>query len=352
MSNGVTDTILKIAQKKAKFSSTDVLGEIQKPVSRQYVSRIINNFVKSGYLTKEGTTKNSLYFVKSKSIAAHISLKLVNKSLQEHEVLNNIEAKVSDLSKLPEEIKNIFQYTFTEMLNNAIEHSKSNNIEIEVFFQENNLHFIVKDSGIGVFRNIMKKFNLTSELDAIQDLIKGKTTTDRKSHTGEGIFFTSKAADVFLLESFGFCLKIDNNIDDIFIETPEPSLKGTRVEFIISMSSQKHLTNIFQQFQSSPLSLAFDKTEIKVKLYALGTVYISRSQARRLLVGLDKFKLIILDFDQVRAVGQAFADEIFRVFTNMHPEVQFKPINMNKTVDFMIKRARAESSDSKSEILN
>jgi len=70
----------------------------------------------------------------------------------------------------------------------------------------------------------------------------------------------------------------------------------------------------------------------------MGTVYISRSQARRILVGLEKFKKIILDFDRVPNAGQAFADEIFRVFQSRHPNISIEPINMSETVGFMVKR--------------
>ncbi len=78
--------------------------------------------------------------------------------------------------------------------------------------------------------------------------------------------------------------------------------------------------------------------EIKVKLYTRGLGCISRSQARCILSGLEKFKTVILDFDKVPTVGQAFADEIFRVFQAKHPEISIKPINMNETVAFMIGR--------------
>ena len=37
-------------------------------------------------------------------------------------------------------------------------------------------------------------------------------------------------------------------------------------------------------------------------------------------------------------IGQAFADEIFRVFRNKHKEITILPINMNEEVKFMIKR--------------
>ena len=91
------------------------------------------------------------------------------------------------------------------------------------------LVFFVNDFGIGVFRNVMQKQKLKSELEAIQDLLKGKTTTQPHAHSGEGIFFTSKVADIFSLESFGKKLTINNILNDIFIEEVKPSKRGTKV---------------------------------------------------------------------------------------------------------------------------
>ena len=69
--------------------------------------------------------------------------------------------------------------------------------------------------------------------------------------------------------------------------------------------------------------------------------HISRSQARRVLEGLDKFLHIILDFDGVKNIGQAFADQIFRVFKNKYPDIKITPINMNEEVSFMVNRAKS-----------
>ena len=224
------------------------------------------------------------------------------------------------------------------MLNNAIEHSKSKNIHVEVEKRTSNLVFSVNDSGIGVFRNVMQKRKLKSELEAMQDLLKGKTTTQPSAHSGEGIFFTSKVADIFSLESFGKKLTVDNVLNDVFIEETSPSRKGTKVFFQIACDSDKSLNNIFVEYQTNPGEYAFDKTEIKIKLYTIGTVHVSRSQARRVLAGLEKFRSIILDFDKVPSVGQAFADEIFRVFKAKHPDIQITPVDMNEPVEFMVKR--------------
>ncbi len=68
---------------------------------------------------------------------------------------------------------------------------------------------------------------------------------------------------------------------------------------------------------------------------------LSRSQARRLLFGLEKFRRVVLDFKKVQGVGQSFADEIFRVFHNAHPRIQIEAIHGAPSVTFMIRRATA-----------
>ena len=230
------------------------------------------------------------------------------------------------------------------MLNNAIEHSKSDKIEVEVVLENKKLRFYVNDYGIGVFRNVMKDRGLKSELEAMQDLLKGKTTTQPKSHSGEGIFFTSKAADQYELESYGYQLVVDNNINDVFFNKVKADKRGTKVSFIISTDSARHLNDVFKQYTSKVDSgSGFDKTEIKVKLYTIGGVYVSRSQARRILAGLEKFKSIILDFEKVPMVGQAFSDEVFRVFKNRHPAIKIKSANMNEAVKFMIDRVEGNN---------
>ena len=86
----------------------------------------------------------------------------------------------------------------------------------------------------------------------------------------------------------------------------------------------------------------FDKTTITVHLAKeyMGELFISRSQARRILLNAEKFRVIFLDFSEVDTIGQAFADEIFRVYKNKNPDIQIIPINANAEVEFMIKRSQ------------
>ncbi len=334
------EQILKLAEENKRITAAQIKESAG--VSRQYINVLINKLISEGKLLKGGSTSDAFYVLPKNinlvTAQTRISRRLNNHDLKEHEVLDDLTQQALFYSSLKDNIKAIFNYAFSEMLNNAIDHSKSKTIQAEVLKDKENLTFVINDVGIGVFKNVMQKRGLASELEAIQDLLKGKTTTQPQAHSGEGIFFTSKVADVFKLQSFDFELVIDNKIDDIFIIPLKPSKRGTKVIFSIALNSKTHISDTFKQFQSSPEVMAFDKTEVQIKLYTMGTIHISRSQARRVLSGLDKFSSIILDFEGVPTAGQGFSDEIFRVFQSKHPNIAIKPINMNDAVKFMIER--------------
>jgi len=346
------EKILEIARRSGKIKSRDIAEQFN--VSRQYVSMLLAQLVASSELIKVGSTR-SAYYVTPEYLRTHshaLPTRFVgrfnNKDLEEHRVLSSIEDKFPRIKELNEQVKDIFTFAFSEMLNNAIEHSQSRSIVVEVSITKDEVWFIVNDSGVGVFRNVMKKRRLKTELQAIQDLLKGKTTTIPKSHSGEGIFFTSRAADVFILDSFGYQMIVNNKTKDVSAKQVNMRKRGTRVIFRISADSHRHLSEVFKKYTNltEESDYGFDKTEIRVRLYTMGGVHISRSQARRLLHGLEKFKIVLLDFDQVSMIGQAFADEVYRVFKNKHPDIEIQEENVNEAVRFMIDRAKTEAKRS------
>ncbi|MDP2655037.1 MAG: DUF4325 domain-containing protein [bacterium] len=336
-----TDGVLKIAKLKKRLTTKDIIDAFR--VSRQYAVILVNDLVSNGKLIKVGSTNKAYYLLpefasEAGAFPEKISKRLKNTNLQEHEIYEDIQNQYPPVKQFPENVRSILNYAFSEMLNNAIEHSKSKYIEIEVSVRNRKLNFVVNDFGIGVFRNVMRQKKLNTEVEAMQDLLKGKTTTMPKSHSGQGIFFTSKAADVFTLESYGYNLIINNKTHDVSYKILPALKRGTRVGFSIDVNSPRHLSAIFRKF-SVGTEFAFNKTEIKITLYGSGDgVHVSRSQARRILEGLDKFESIILDFDKVSTIGQAFADEVFRVFKEKHPNIEIQPINMDEPVRFMVER--------------
>jgi len=335
------EIILKLASEKDVITTKDIFSKLG--ISRQAASHHLRSLVKQGLLIKRGKTIGSYYILAQKAlllVTDRVHMRLRREGLEEHGVFTTFRDQTPFMRELKENISSILFYAFSEMLNNAIEHSRSKWIEIEISRNDINLNFIISDFGIGVFRNVMNTRNLNSEIEAIQDLLKGKTTTAPHSHSGEGIFFTSKVADTFILDSFGYRLRVDNTIDDVFIEKPEKMNHGTKVEFNIALGSSRHLSEIFGRFVVNQKEPGFNKTEIKVRLFVVGDIYISRSQARRILSGLEKYETVIFDFDKVTTVGQAFADEILRVFANNHPKMNLEAINMIEPVKFMVERAR------------
>ncbi len=312
---------------------------------------LIAQLIEEKLLIRIGSTKNAFY-VLPEYTKAHPEIlpnkffkRLKNDGLEEHKILAEIEEKFPRISELKEHIRNIFTFAFSEMLNNAIEHSGSRSISVEISITDDNVWFTVNDSGVGVFRNVMQKKKLKSELEAVQDILKGKTTTIPKSHTGQGIFFTSKASDVFILDSYGEQLIVNNKIHDVAFKKIGVTKRGTRVICRIKINSHKHLSDVFKKYTNlaDESDYGFDKTEIRVKLYTAGGVNISRSQARRILHGLEKFRIIMFDFDKVPMIGQAFADEIYRVFHNKYPNIKLQETNTNEAVKFMIERAKNDA---------
>jgi len=341
--------IIQEVKEKGTIKSSDFIDRFS--VSRQYVSKLLSGLVNENLLIKIGSTRSAFYTTEeflqnNPGFTPNTYSKILNnKDLEEHIVFNDIEKQFLPIIGLSENVKSIFEYAFSEMLNNAIEHSSSKKIKVFVSLNNKILTFIVDDFGVGAFRNIMQKKHLNSEIEAIQDLLKGKTTTAPKLHSGEGIFFTSKVGDEFILDSYGYQFIANNIIKDIFIKKVKGQKQGTKIIFRININDEHHLNDIFKKYTNigKDSDYGFDKTEIRVRLYIMGGVHISRSQARRVLSGLDKFKVIVMDYERVPTVGQAFADEIYRVFKNRKPDIEIQSINMNESVKFMVERAQNEA---------
>lgn len=339
---GTKESILKMLTKRGHLSTEEIERAIS--ISRQAIHLHLKELLKEERIIKVGRTRGAYYVLNEKSALTKAFGKefkkedtLSNIDLHEDQVFHDIE-ETSIFHAIKPNVKTILAYAFTEILNNAIEHSGSKTIHYQIIRNGRTIEFTIKDHGSGVFKNIRSKFNLASDLEAIQELIKGKSTTAPEKHTGEGIFFTAKAADKFSLSSFDKSLTFDNGVDDVFVKEEKSSFQGTTVKFTIGLESAKILENIFKEYSNE--SFVFDKSKVNIKLFAGETEYMSRSQAKRLLNNLDKFAKIILDFKDIKTIGQGFADQIFRIFRLEHPEIEIETINCSDMVLMMIKHVK------------
>ncbi|MBU0546645.1 MAG: DUF4325 domain-containing protein [Patescibacteria group bacterium] len=339
----IKNIILKKITKQGKISISDIKKETG--FSSTYINRFLKELKDGGKIILIGKSNRAHYVLaESKNINPSKAILnshyiLTNKNLQEDEIFNKIKKDTGIILDLPKNIVSIIEYAFTEILNNAIDHSKSKKIDVVADRGDDFIRFNISDKGIGIFNSIIKKYNLKNELEAIQELTKGKLTTAPERHTGEGIFFTSRAVDKLIIQSSSKKLIFDNMLNDIFIKDAK-KLKGTRVIFYIGVKSKHKLENIFREYSDE--NFKFNKTKVIVKLYKIDTNYISRSQARRILMSLEKFKTIVLDFSKVDMVGQAFVDEVFRIWKKNHLNTKIQYQNANENIIFMIKRVGAE----------
>lgn len=246
------------------------------------------------------------------------------------------------LGKLPENVLSIWHYGFTEMLNNVVDHSGASYVVVAVTKTAASTTIEVYDNGIGIFKKIQAALNLDDERHAVLELAKGKFTTDPANHSGEGIFFSSRMFDEFdiLSGEVYFSHEFEKREDWILQRGPSRG-GGTLVTMKLHNHTARTMKKVFDKFTSDE-DYGFTKTVVPVKLMRYGDDnLVSRSQAKRLLGRFDRFKVVMLDFSGIASIGQAFADEVFRVFRAKHPEVELVPIHASSEVRRMISRAES-----------
>jgi hypothetical protein len=231
------------------------------------------------------------------------------------------------------------------MINNAIDHSGSS--EVQVGLRKNAIftEVSVMDNGEGIFRKIQRELNLFDPREAILELAKGKLTTSPQNHSGEGIFFTSRLVDEFEIQSGRLHFRHDQGAFDFLTERPA-DVAGTLVLMRLANDSPRAMRAVFDEF-SDQEEYSFDKTIVPVRLAQHeGEKLVSRSQAKRVAHRFERFKRVVLDFEGVAEIGQAFADELFRVFAAGHPNVRLTPINTSPAVANMVRRALSSGQKS------
>jgi len=322
--NTISDTLTGISINQKKIA--DVCG-----VSAQSISRMIKKLEESGRVIKQKDGRNNIYSLPTET--KHVTFDI--EGLKEDKVYSEFVAGF--IHDAPKCAKANFAYAFQEILNNAIEHSFGTKVNIMISRNESLLLFLIMDDGVGVFTKVAETLNLEEKRYAILELAKGKFTSAPDSHSGEGIFFSSKCGDSFVLESEGivFCAIPDFES----LQETVPTTSGTTVVFRIKTNHQQTMSELFKQYTDAPERYGFSKTSVPIKLLAYGDaspVFVSRSQARRLITRLERFEVVLLDFLGIESIGQGFADEIFRVFQNKHPNVKLTPINCTDEVNQMI----------------
>ena len=331
--NTVTRDVFEHSRDLAHFYA-DRLG-----VSRTTANAYIRQLETDGWIERSGSSTRPVFGVGKKRRVLR-SYKL--EGLQEDIVWSQDFRPFFDLKR---NVRDIVYHGFTEMLNNAIDHSNGDLATVFVNQDTEHVTVAITDNGIGIFKKISDALELPDMRLSLLELAKGKFTTDPDNHTGQGVFFTSRMFDVFLIDANG--LRFNHNEwqdDDWLHEITGNASGGTSVAMLIRLNSDKVAGDIFEEYSNSDDDLWFSKTVVPMRLAKIGDEQlVSRSQAKRLIARFDRFKTVILDFSGVNEIGQAFADELFRVYGKNHPDVRLVPANETEQIRKM--RGRALSAD-------
>lgn len=304
-------------------------------VSRVTANRYIQRLEREGWVSRSGPSTHPVY---GPGYKRHVSATFALAGLEEDTPWNR---DFSPYIAAPANVRNIVQHGFTEMVNNAIDHSEGSHVFITLEQDQTELRLLVSDNGVGIFRKISAALGLADLRQAIFELSKGKLTTDPDRHSGEGVFFTSRMFDRFMIQANDLNFSHDDKQDKDWLMEDEDILPGgTEVYMRIALGSTRTTAAIFEQYMNAPEDFGFNKTVVPMKLARYGDEQlVSRSQAKRLIARFDRFKVVMLDFEGVSEIGQAFADELFRVYAREHPGVELVPVNFGKQIERMWLRA-------------
>lgn len=315
-------------------------------LSRVAVSRRIRKLADAGYLLRHGQGTRQTYSQGPLRFwLAHTTRAAVAKAGGEFGVWAQHVAPL--LHDLPDNVVNLANIAFTEMLNNAIDHSQAGHLLLGAHIGHAQreaagmLQMLVADDGVGIFRRIAQAMKLFDDRLALLELAKGKFTTAASGHSGMGVFVSARMLDRLAIDSRGltFDLSPPHRVLPRFewvdvLKELKGAAQGTSVRMALALDNPRTAQDVYQTyFQPDEVGgEAFHTTEVPVRLAQLGSQLVSRSQGKWVVERTHQFKTVFLDFEGVAMVGQGFVDEVFRVFALAHPEVRLKPVNLSPAV--------------------
>lgn len=334
------DPIAKLLAQEEPSPGFAVRAAATLGISRQAVSKRLKAMEAAGYVEFIGSTRARIV----RPVLRGLTRRRigVTPSLDEYEVWSTVvEPHVSNLG---DPAVSIWRYGVTEMVNNVVDHSQARNLTLQVLRSFALTCVTIEDDGVGAFSKVAEEMKLSDERHAAFELTKGKFTTDAKRHSGEGIFFTSRAFGTFMLESGRTGLAHVHASRIWWLEALPKERRGTQVVLALPNDVNWTMNDVYEEFTADAADdFKFEKTVVPLKLAEFeGGALVSRSQAKRVSARFERFHIVVLDFEGVPSIGQGFADELFRVFAAAYPHVQLVPIHASPEVTRMIDRVTAK----------
>lgn len=310
-------------------------------VSRRRAGALLRKLEASQWLVSEGTPRRPAH---RPGPLRQVVKRYALAGLEEDQPWRDDFAPCFDLAP---PIAHMAQHAFTELLNNAIDHSGGSRVAVSMRQTPMQLQMLVSDDGCGLFQHIAQNFDIAQAPLAMLELAKGRLTSAPERHSGHGLFFTSRLADVLDIHanhSAFQCRAWERGSWRAAPSGPVASRNGTSIYLAIMLDTPRTLPSVLQAQSASGSDAAFERTRVPLVLLdggASGSVMLaSRAEARRATKRLAQFRHAEIDFSGVDVIGHGFADEMFRVFGRDHPGLELHPVGMTAQVAAIVDSVR------------
>jgi len=247
--------------------------------------------------------------------------------------------------ELPGAVQRMAHHAFTELLNNAVDHSGGSQVTVSMRQTPLQLQLLISDDGCGLFDRIAQSFAIADPSLAMLELSKGKLTSAPKRHRGLGLYFTARLGDVFDIHANRAAFQSRAWEEGRWRSGKPAARGGTSVYLAIALDTPRTLDEVLRSASLDGAGYAFERTEVPLRLIGLGEghtrVLASRADARRVASRLGSFQRAELDFGAIADIGQGFADELFRVIRREHPGLDLVPLHMSPQVAAMVQSVAA-----------
>jgi anti-sigma regulatory factor (Ser/Thr protein kinase) len=243
-------------------------------------------------------------------------------------------------------VRRLAQHAFTELVNNAIDHSGGTQVTVSMRQTAAHLQLLVSDDGCGLFRRVEESFAISEPRVAMLEIAKGRLTSQPDRHCGQGLVLTAQLADIFDLRANAAGFQRRAWSAGQWHGMPPPAAladrPGTSVFLAIALDTPRTLDEVQRSRCTAADSYAFDEAHVPLNLLtAGGDALASRADAKRVASRLADFRRAQIDFAGIDEVGHAFAHELFSVFQRTHPGVELVPVAASPRVVAILSAVQA-----------
>lgn len=306
-------------------------------VSRRSAGKLLSRLVDAQWLRAEGPPRTRRYLA---GALRQVVKRYAIDGLQEDLPWRR---DFAPFFELPLEVRRMAQHAFTELLNNAIDHSGGQSVTVSLRQTPLHLQLLVSDNGCGLFDRIASCFSIDDPRLAMLELSKGKLTSLPDRHSGHGLFFTSRLADVFDVHANRTAFQQRGWEGGCWRASRPMPHAGTSIYLAIALDTPRTLDSVLRAHSLDAAGYGFERTVVSLQLMTQGDMALaSRADAKRVASRLPRFRRAEIDFSGISEVGHGFADELFRVFGRQHPGLDLVPVGMAPRVAAMVRSVQDE----------